>query len=100
MEKRIYIIGAGFAGQTIADDIKRKKIFGKVNAFLDDDKNLIGSVIDGIPVLGPIDSVASILTNSDSDDVNVPNFGVAGLPKSNSILDGEIYFSTDKAEYL
>ena len=30
MEKRIYIIGAGFAGQTIADDIKRKKIFGKV----------------------------------------------------------------------
>ena len=39
MEKRIYIIGAGFAGQTIADDIKRKKIFGKVNAFIDDDKN-------------------------------------------------------------
>ena len=35
MEKRIYIIGAGFAGQTIADDIKRKKIFGKVNAFID-----------------------------------------------------------------
>ena len=36
MDKRIYIIGAGFAGQTIADDIKRKKIFGKVNAFIDD----------------------------------------------------------------
>ena len=28
MTKRIYIIGAGLAGQTIADDIKRKKIFG------------------------------------------------------------------------
>ena len=67
MEKRIYIIGAGFAGQTIADDIKRKKIFGKVNAFLDDDKKIIGSQIDGIPVLGPISSVASILNNSDSD---------------------------------
>ena len=68
MEKRIYIIGAGFAGQTIADDIKRKKIFGKVNAFLDDDKKIIGSQIDGIPVLGPISSVASILNNSDSDE--------------------------------
>ena len=39
MDKRIYIIGAGFAGQTIADDIKRKKIFGKVNAFIDDNKD-------------------------------------------------------------
>ena len=65
MEKRIYIIGAGFAGQTIADDIKRKKIFGKVNAFIDDDKSLIGTDIDGIPVLGPIGSVASVLNNSD-----------------------------------
>ena len=65
MEKRIYIIGAGFAGQTIADDIKRKKIFGKVNAFLDDDKKLIGTTIDDIPVLGPIDSVTSILSNSE-----------------------------------
>lgn len=68
MEKRIYIIGAGFAGQTIADDIKRKKVFGKVNAFLDDDKNLIGTTIDGVPVLGPVDSVASILNNSDLDE--------------------------------
>jgi len=68
MEKRIYIIGAGFAGQTLAEEIKRKKVFGKVNAFLDDDKAIIGSTIDGIPVLGPISSVASILNNSDLDE--------------------------------
>ena len=66
MEKRIYIIGAGFAGQTIADDIKRKKIFGKVNAFIDDSKDLIGTKIDGIPVLGPIAGVTSILNKSQS----------------------------------
>ena len=30
-KKHLYIIGAGFAGQTIADDIKRKKIFGTVS---------------------------------------------------------------------
>ena len=67
MDKRIYIIGAGFAGQTIADDIKRKKIFGKVNAFLDDDKNLIGTTIEGIPVLGGVSSFASVVNSADYD---------------------------------
>lgn len=41
LEAKLYIIGAGFAGQMIAEDIKRKKIFGKIAAFLDDDKGLI-----------------------------------------------------------
>ena len=77
-ETKLYIIGAGFAGQMIADDIKRKKIFGKVTAFLDDDKNLIGSEIDGIPVLGPIDSVALALTPAPTDQaiLAIPTAGV------------------------
>ena len=79
------IIGAGFAGQTIADDIKRKKIFGKVNAFIDDDKNLIGTVIDGIPVLGPIDNVASVLGNSDTDEA------IIAIPSAPTERIREIY---------
>ena len=67
-KKHLYIIGAGFAGQTIADDIKRKKIFGTVSAFLDDDKNLIGTKIDDIPVIGPIENVASALRCSEQDE--------------------------------
>ena len=63
-----YIIGAGFAGQMIAGDIKRKKIFGKVAAFLDDDKSLVGRDIDGIPVLGPIEDVVHLLKSTDSDE--------------------------------
>ena len=63
-----YIIGAGFAGQMIAGDIKRKKIFGKVAAFLDDDKALVGKDIDGIPVLGPIEDVVHLLKSTDSDE--------------------------------
>lgn len=88
MEKRIYIIGAGFAGQTIADDIKRKKIFGKVNAFLDDDKNLIGTTIDNIPVLGPISSVASILSNSDVDEaiIAIPSAPIERIREIYEIL--------------
>ena len=68
LNKTFYIIGAGFAGQTIADDIKRKKVFGTVGAFLDDDKNLIGTEIDGIPVLGPISNVTALLRCKKQDE--------------------------------
>ena len=85
MEKRIYIIGAGFAGQTIADDIKRKKIFGKVNAFIDDNKDLIGTSIDGVPVLGPISGVASVLQNSDLDEA------IIAIPSAPTERIREIY---------
>lgn len=67
-EKNLYIIGAGFAGQTIADDIKRKKIFGKVSAFLDDDPKLTGTQIEGIPVLGPIENIAAVLRCKSQDE--------------------------------
>jgi len=67
-QKHLYIIGAGFAGLSIADDIKRKKIFGTVSAFLDDDKTLIGQEFDGIPVIGPIDNIASLLRCTDDDE--------------------------------
>ena len=45
-DSQIYIIGAGFAGQMIAQDLRRKKIFGTVAAFLDDDKSLIGKIVN------------------------------------------------------
>ena len=67
-ESRLYIIGAGFAGQMIAKDIVSKKVFGTVTAFLDDDKNVIGSKIEGIPVLGPIESMADALHPDPSCD--------------------------------
>jgi FlaA1/EpsC-like NDP-sugar epimerase len=60
-DSNLYIIGAGFAGQMIAQDIARKKIFGSVAAFLDDDPSVIGTKVDGIPVLGPIDNTTPLL---------------------------------------
>lgn len=92
MKKRIYIIGAGFAGQTIADDIKRKKIFGNVNAFIDDDKNLIGTSIDGIPVLGPIATVTSVLSNSNSND----DEAIIAIPSAPTERIREIYETLSK----
>ena len=49
----IYVVGAGFTGTTIAAEIRAKRIFGHVVAFLDDDPAKIGRRIDGVPVLGP-----------------------------------------------
>ena len=83
---KVYIIGAGFAGQMIASDIKRKKIFGNIAAFLDDDKDLIGKDIDGIRILGPIKDVAPII-RSTGDDEAVIAIPSAGVEKIKSIYE-------------
>ncbi|MFW5848982.1 MAG: polysaccharide biosynthesis protein [Spirochaetota bacterium] len=73
---RIYIIGAGFAGVSIAEEIKRKGILGHVVAFLDDDREKIGSRIDGIPVLGPINDVVDLLQRTPADEALIAMPGV------------------------
>ena len=65
---RLYIIGAGFAGHTLANEIKSKGIFGEVVAFLDDDPEKIGRRIDALPVLGPIQDVARLLRLHPADE--------------------------------
>ncbi|MDR2535018.1 MAG: polysaccharide biosynthesis protein, partial [Treponema sp.] len=73
--ERLYIIGAGFAGRTLAQEIKAKAIFGEVVAFLDDDPEKIGRKIDGIPVLGPVRDVAKLLRMKSADQaiIAIPN---------------------------
>ena len=92
--KRLYIIGAGFAGQTIAADIKRKRIFGTVAAFLDDDKALIGTKIDGVPVLGTIDNLASIFRPTEDDEA------IIAIPSAAVERIREIYESLKKSGFL
>ncbi|MDR2477495.1 MAG: polysaccharide biosynthesis protein [Treponema sp.] len=66
--RRLYIIGAGFAGRTLAGEIRAKAVFGEVVAFLDDDPEKIGRQIDGVPVLGPIRDVARLLRMKAADE--------------------------------
>lgn len=111
VETLLYIIGAGFAGQMIAKDLIRKNIFGHVAAFLDDDKTLIGTKIDGIPVLGPIDEVAPLLKASAIDKaiIAIPSaggdrirtiynslkaggfFNIKILPSISQVIDGKAH---------
>jgi FlaA1/EpsC-like NDP-sugar epimerase len=121
---QIYIIGAGFTGVSIASEIRAKKIFGRVVAFLDDDPRKIGTRIDGVPVLGPIDAVAEILKTAPADEaiIAIPSASRAELariyailrrakfaririvPQISQILDGEAHLiqarEVDPADFL
>ena len=112
IDSRLYIIGAGFAGQMIAQDLKRKKIFGTVAAFIDDSKELIGTEIEEIPVLGPIDTMASVLrvTAIDQAIIAIPSadgsrikqiydvlkkcgfFHIKILPSISQVVNGKAHF--------
>lgn len=94
VESKLYIIGAGFAGQMIAEDIKRKKIFGEIAAFLDDDEKLIGHKIEGIPVLGPIENVASVLSVNGIDEA------IIAIPSAPVERIRQIYQLLKKSNFL
>jgi FlaA1/EpsC-like NDP-sugar epimerase len=65
---RIYIIGAGITGTSLAREIQSKRVFGRVVAFLDDDPAKIGGRIHAIPVLGPIAEVVELLKTTPADE--------------------------------
>lgn len=92
---RLYIIGAGFAGQMIAQDLQRKKVFGQVAAFLDDNQDLIGTQIDSIPVLGPIDNMASLLRVGPLDEaiIAVPSAKAERIREIYSVLKNNGFFN-------
>lgn len=75
--RKIYIIGAGIAGTMLAAEIKSKGVFGSVTAFLDDDPAKIGVNIDGIPVLGPVDSVIRVMNIGPKDEALI---AIPGAP--------------------
>jgi FlaA1/EpsC-like NDP-sugar epimerase len=59
--RRVLIIGAGDAGETLAREIEhRPQLAMKVVAFIDDQRAKWGSMIRGVPVRGPVSSVARI----------------------------------------
>ena len=110
-KKRIYIIGAGITGITLAREIQAKGIFGKVVAFLDDDPQKIGSRIHSVPVLGPIQEVVELLKTTPADEaiIAIPSatrdqlkniyrllvqagfLRIRFVPRISQILDGEAH---------
>jgi FlaA1/EpsC-like NDP-sugar epimerase len=84
----IYIVGAGFTGTTIAAEIRAKRVFGHVVAFLDDDPAKVGKRIDGVPVLGPIEAVARVVKTTPATEaiIAIPSATHEQLAKIYAIL--------------
>ena len=89
----IYIIGAGFTGITLAAEIRAKRVFGHVVAFLDDDPAKIGTRIDGISVLGPIEAVARILKTTPADEA------IIAIPSATREQLGRIFAVLRRAKF-
>ncbi|MCL2440290.1 MAG: polysaccharide biosynthesis protein [Treponema sp.] len=91
--KRLYIIGAGFAGRTLSNELASKAIFGEVVAFLDDDPQKIGKKINNIPVLGPIRDVALLLRTNPADEA------IIAIPSASTDCLKELYSVLNKASF-
>jgi FlaA1/EpsC-like NDP-sugar epimerase len=74
-KNRIYIIGAGLTGVSLAREIQAKSIFGRVVAFLDDDPQKIGRRLHGVPVLGPLDAATELLKTTPADEAIIATPG-------------------------
>ena len=90
---RIYIVGAGVFGRAIAREIAGNKAGGDVAAFLDDDRDKIGTMVDGIPVLGPVSACAGIL------DVGHSAEALIAMPSVSRRRLAEVYDALRAADF-
>ncbi len=68
--RRTLLVGAGVAGITAVREIGRRTDLGmQVCGFLDDDPGKIGTVIQGVQVLGPTTDLASVVRSRKIDQV-------------------------------
>ena len=68
--KRVLVVGAGTAGRMALEEIRRHPQSGlEPVAFLDDDAQLIGTVVGGVPVLGAIDTLVDAVRAHAVDEV-------------------------------
>lgn len=90
---RVYIVGAGFAGVSLALELKKKEVLGEVIAFLDDDPNKIGGRIEDIPVLGPVEAVVPLLEKHATDEALI------ALPTAGRDRVAQVYRLLEQAEF-
>ena len=62
---RALVIGAGFAGHMLAKEMRGSNTGFQLVGFVDDDRSKIGTSIHGIPVLGSVDQLPSLVADHD-----------------------------------
>tara|TARA_R110000868_G_scaffold153644_11_gene379195 strand:- start:3223 stop:5091 length:1869 start_codon:yes stop_codon:yes gene_type:complete len=111
--KRALIIGAGVGGEKLLRDIKYTPTLGvRIHGFIDDDNGKTGRSLNGVPVLGNTNSLATIIQRLDISQlfIAIPsatsqeirnilakieglNVEVKTLPKINDVIYGKIEYS-------
>lgn len=78
--KRVLIIGAGDAGETLAREIEHRPQLGmNVVAFVDDQRGKWGAVIRGVKVCGPISNIAAIADRLKADEALIAIPSASGV---------------------
>jgi len=108
---RLLVVGAGVAGQSLVQEIQNDGLPVQPVAFLDDDPQLIGKTICGLPVRGGTHDLEQVAKDTGADEVllAIPSSGGrlvrqlvilckrAGLPFRlvpglRAIIEGEVHF--------
>lgn len=67
-KRNVLIVGAGWAGKTISQEINRSQKSGlRMVGFIDDDPLKKGKLVDGIPVLGDRYTIDKVIRKNDVD---------------------------------
>jgi FlaA1/EpsC-like NDP-sugar epimerase len=77
--KRVLLIGAGRGAQTILRELQRPDSKYLAIGCLDDDQSKQGIRIHDVPVLGPVDSLAEVLSSDSIDEVLIAVPSATGL---------------------
>ena len=67
--RRVLLVGAGFAGQMVIRELARGKSGYAAIGCVDDDPSKLGIHINGVPVLGPVEELQSILETNSVDEI-------------------------------
>ncbi len=60
--QRVLVVGAGHAGQMLVREMRKSRNLGKIPiGFLDDDRQKVGRMFEGLPVLAELSSLAEVV---------------------------------------
>jgi len=66
---KVLLIGAGVGGQTVVRELKRPGSIYVPIGFVDDDRSKVGLKIEGMPVIGTVDSIPDLANTYSVDEV-------------------------------
>lgn len=87
--KRTLVVGAGDAGVMVYNELSRPEFGTKVVGFLDDSKDKISTMIEGVKVYGPVSEINTIVEKLACDEVIIamPSVGMAKVKEITNMID-------------